>query len=106
MLITVSMHALIRWRERAAQYADAKVQDVAAAVQKAKVIGKDDFLPATIVRYPGHQYRMDESGEFVFVCHQYDVKAMTVVSVIPVPHRNDMIPHLGAIRRKKARARR
>jgi len=83
--VNVTMHALIRWRERAAEYGNAKADDVIAAVRAARIVTVAE-LPPTPHRWrcpPGTTYAV--SGSVVFVLKAVERSRFDLITVVVPP---------------------
>jgi len=88
MKVSVTDHALHRWRERAAVYGNATVDDVLTAFARSRRLADDELLPGDgLRRSDTHYYRDPESGAY-FVVMPVDVDRgvmLTVLADAPKP---------------------
>jgi hypothetical protein len=94
MDIGVTMHALQRWRERAAQYADAGWRELADVFHDDRPVGDDEPLPPGISRRSGFLIRRHEPTATYIVAKAVSADYCLLVTVLSL---DDQIDRLVAI---------
>lgn len=79
-IVHVTDHALLRWRERAARYADATVHDIIRAVKESRQLKSKEPLPYPMPRLSGSVYSV--LGEILFVMEPITITEFRLVTVI------------------------
>jgi hypothetical protein len=80
--VHVTDHALLRWRERASQTGEAKVQDIVQAVKDSKVIKKSEPLPYPLPRVDGSVYSFNVKEQLLFILESVTIDEYRLVTVI------------------------
>jgi hypothetical protein len=79
LTIAVSVHALLRWRERGAEYADCSVDDVARVYREASPV---DHPGPGRAKKPNTLYRRHPAG-WVFVASPRGLRSVLIMTVYP-----------------------
>jgi hypothetical protein len=98
--ISVTDHALARWRQRGAAYADAPASDCVAAVRCSRPVADGEPLPAFMADRSGFAYLFHEPSGCYFVAKPGVPGSLTVVSVL----RPGFVNYLRPKRKKKPAA--
>lgn len=91
MRFFVTTHALARWQMRAAEYADAGIDDVAKAANECRLVTDDESLP--LKRIPGTTYYFHDATKCYFVCEAINGESARIVTVVnPDEKSNYLLP--------------
>jgi len=80
--VHVTDHALLRWRERASQTGEARVQEIVQAVKDSKVIKKNEPLPYPLPRVDGSVYSFNNKEGLLFILESVTIDEYRLVTVI------------------------
>lgn len=77
--VHVTTHALERWRERAATYGDASEKEIVEAVNKARLVTKEEPLP--FVREENTHYYQIVEEDLWFICEPVERDIIRIVTI-------------------------
>lgn len=80
--VHVTDHALLRWKERASQTGEAKVQEIVQAVKDSRVIKKSEPLPYPLPRLDGSVYSFNGDEGLLFILESVTIDEYRLVTVI------------------------
>jgi len=80
--VHVTDHALLRWKERASQTGEAKVQEIVQAVKDSRVIKKNEPLPYPLPRLDGSVYSFNGDEGILFILESVTIDEYRLVTVI------------------------
>lgn len=80
--VHITDHALLRWRERASDSGEAKVQEIVQAVKDSRVIKKNEPLPYPLPRVDGSVYSFNGKEGLLFILESVTIDEYRLVTVI------------------------